>query len=95
MKNFFYVLIPLFIILGCSKENSGGVKDARGETPVKYVICGQGESNCFVAARFKDIDGCESHKNWADMLCDSRSNPGKMVCTKDADTAFAVAFCTL
>lgn len=91
-----HVLIGLTVILlqGCG-DGSGGVKGAKGDTPVKYVICGHGESDCFVAARFKDLDACQSHKNWADMLCDSQSDPGKMVCTKNAQLNIAVAYCTL
>jgi hypothetical protein len=70
----------------CTGENSGSVQDAEGETTVRYVICGAGETNCFVAARFKDFDGCESHKRWSEMLCDSKSQPEKLICEKDNGT---------
>ena len=93
MKNAVYELIPLLFLLGCSDGNLD-VKSAKGETPVKYVICGPGESNCFVAARFSDFDGCDSHKNWSDMLCDSKSNPRVMTCTTNSEQV-AVAYCTL
>lgn len=93
MKNAVYALIPLLFLLGCSNGNSD-VKNAKGETPVKYVICGSGESNCFVAARFSDIDGCESHKNLSVMLCDSKSNPRVVTCTTSSEQV-AVAYCTL
>ena len=71
------------------------MKGATGDTPVKYVICGVGETNCSIAARFKDLDSCQSHKNWADMLCDSKSKPGEMVCRKDPGPNIGVAYCTL
>lgn len=87
--------VAVILLASCSAQESGGVKGAVGETPAKYVICGQGESNCFVAARFKDMQACESHKQWADMLCDSRSNPGVMVCKKDTGTPIGVAYCSL
>jgi hypothetical protein len=93
MKKIF--LIPLLLVVACTDSTSDGVKNAKGETPVKYVICSQGEKSCFVAARFKDLDSCQSHKDWADMLCDKQSTPGKMVCTKDRGISVAVAYCTL
>lgn len=71
------------------------MKGAKGDTPARYVICGPGESNCFVAARFKDLDACQSHKEWADMLCDSKAAPGVMTCRKDTGTQLAMAYCTL
>lgn len=95
MKTTFGALLPLLFIVGCGGSNTDGVKDAKGDTPVKYIICSQGEQSCFVAARFKDLDSCQSHKNWSEMLCDSKSTPEKMICTKDSGTSIAVAYCTL
>lgn len=89
------VLLTLLLLASCENSSSNGVKNASGETPVKYVICSQGETNCFVAARFKDLDGCQSHKDWADMLCDKLSTPGKVTCTQDNGPKIGVAYCTL
>jgi len=94
MKYITAIFILLFLI-GCESTNSSDVKNANGATPVKFVICSLGETNCFVAARFKDLDSCQSHKDWADMLCDKISNPGKMTCTKETAPQIAVAYCTL
>jgi hypothetical protein len=74
-------VVTLFFLAGC--ESSSNVKNADGETPVKYVICSAGETNCFVAARFKDLPGCESYKDWSEMLCDRISIPGQITCRKD------------
>ncbi|WP_156480469.1 hypothetical protein [Aquipseudomonas alcaligenes] len=95
MKVNFYAFVVLAILTGCTAGNDGGVKNAKGETPVKYVICSPGEKSCFVAARFKDLDSCQSHKEWSEMLCDKNSTPGKMVCTKDNGPQVASAYCTL
>jgi hypothetical protein len=84
-----------FLALAGCDGGTSGVKSAKGETPAKYVICGAGESNCFVTARFKDLEACQSHKDWADMLCDSKTNPGVMVCRKDTGATIAMAYCTL
>ncbi len=89
-------IFSLLLLAGCENSNSSGVKDANGETSIKYVICSQGETNCFVDARFKDLDGCQSHKDWADMLCDKISTPGKMICTQDNGPRIGVVtYCTL
>ena len=88
-------LVLIGFLIGCSSENTEGVKGAKGETPVRYVICGAGETSCFVGARFKDLDGCESHKKWSEMLCDSQSHPGKMICEKDNGAQIAFSYCTL
>jgi hypothetical protein len=81
-----YILLTLSVLLdGCDMASKGGVQDAKGDTAVKYVLCDSAEKNCFVDARFKDMGGCESHKAWADMLCDSRTVPGKMICSSGAD----------
>jgi hypothetical protein len=72
---------------------SNSPQTAAGETPIRYVICGLGDHSCFVAARFKDFDGCESHKKWSEMLCESESAPGQMVCREDKNSV-ARAYCT-
>lgn len=87
-------IVALLLIAACDQAGSG-VKGATGETPVKYVICGAGESNCFVAARFKSLDSCQRHKDWSDMLCDKRSKPGEMVCRTDPGPNIGTAYCTL
>lgn len=94
MRKVIYTWLTL-LLLGCGGGLDGGVKGAKGDTPARYVICGQGETVCFVAARFKDLDSCQTHKNWAEMLCDSLSTPGTMVCRKDTQTQIAVTYCTL
>jgi len=83
------------LLMSCGESQSTGVKDAKGETTAKYIICGPGEANCFVAARFKDLQACQSHKDWADMLCDSKSNPGTMICKRDTGIPLGTAYCTL
>ena len=89
------ILSPLVLLASCTNSSGvAGVKGAAGETPVRYVLCAAGEQNCFVSARFKDFAACESHKAWAEMLCDSMSNPGAMVCKKDTRPQLAFAYCT-
>lgn len=95
MKNLLSTIVAAVILIGCSDRTADGVKNAKGQTPVKYVICSPGETLCFVSARFKDLDSCESHKEWSVMLCDKRSTPGKMICTQDTGAQISSAYCTL
>lgn len=91
-------IAPVFILLllvGCESSTSSEVKSASGETPVKYVICSQGEFNCFVTARFKDLNKCQSYKDWADMLCDKIFTPSKMTCVQDNGPKIGVTYCTM
>jgi hypothetical protein len=85
----------LFIFLsGCGVESSSDVKNAKGDTPVKYIICAPTGLDCLVSARFDNLDSCQSHKEWADMLCDKTSSLGQMTC-KENTHKIAVAYCTL
>lgn len=85
--------LTLLLLAACD-QSGGGVKGAKGDTLVRYVICGAGESNCFVTARFKDLDACQSYKTWAEMLCDSKSTLDEMVCRKDPGPNIGFAYCT-
>jgi len=91
----FLVLAVIAALTACDGGQSDTPQSARGDTPVRYIICSVGGTGCFVAARFKDLDGCEQHKEWADSLCDRLSNPGKIICTKDPGRTIAIAYCTL
>lgn len=70
------------------------MRGAEGDTPVKYVICGFGDKDCFIAARFNSLDSCQRHLTWAGMLCDGESKPGEIVCRKDP-RPMSVGYCTL
>lgn len=85
-----------FVVTACGSSSVGHSdtpQTATGETPIRYVICGPGGDMCLVAARFSDFDGCESHKKWSEMLCDSKSNPGQMACREDSKK-IGTAYCT-
>jgi hypothetical protein len=93
MKRLMLLAIGSLAMFGCAPEYADTPQAAKGETNIRYVICGG--IGCFVAARFKDMDGCERHKQWSEMLCDSRSEPGKMICTQDTVAQVSSAYCTL
>ena len=95
MKNVM-AIFTLILLTGC--ENSRTVKGAEGETPAKFVTCPLGEKeDCFVYARFRDLDRCENYKAWANMSCDQTSSPGQMICARDRSKGneLSVSRCTL
>ena len=94
MKLNLIAFLLVLVTVGCGGGVVDGVKNATGETPIKYVICSPGEKSCFVSARFKDLDSCQSHKDWSEMLCDKVTTPGEMVC-KANTSSVASAYCTL
>lgn len=89
------LLVALVSVASCSGGDADSPQKAKGDTPIRYVTCGAGGTSCFVVARFKDLDSCESHKQWAYMLCDQVTEPGKMICTQDQGPRVGVAYCTL
>ena len=89
-----FIAVAALLLCGCIDSGSSSPLDATGETPVRYILCASGDRFCFVAARFKDLDGCESHKRWSEMLCDSLSKPGEMLCKTETQPPLGVAYCT-
>ena len=78
------IMVAVIASSGCSNE-----------TPVKYYVCDRGQTNCFLAARFKTMDSCKSHEKWSGMYCDSISEPGKMICREQPQyEATASSYCS-
>ena len=69
---------------------------AKGDTPVRFIVCSFGDVNCKVFARFDDLGSCEVHKEFASARCDFDTTPGKIICSKvpGRDTT-VVAYCLL
>ncbi len=79
---------------GCSSgENADTPQAAKGDTPIRFVICNSSSTGCFVSARFKSFEGCENYKRWAGMRCDNVSIPGEMVC-REVNDSLVTAYCT-
>ena len=92
-SSFALLLVLSLSACGGASDKSSLPQDATGETHIKYVICGDSSPSCFVAARFNDLDGCERHKKWSGMLCDSQSSPGMMTCREDKNP-IGTDYCT-
>jgi hypothetical protein len=91
-----YFILAFFLILlaGCDNNAASDVKQANGETPVRWVLCSLGGNECYVGARFRMLDSCERHKEWSDMLCDKTSIQGTMTCIQNIGKKIGTAYCT-
>ena len=88
-------LLAMLLLSGCNGGGSHGVNNAIGETSVKFVICAKADENCFISARFRDLDACRNYKHWAGMVCDTNSNTGRMICEKSGGRMKAYSYCKL
>ena len=54
-----------------------------GDTPIKLLSCMKTEKDedCMLMARFVTFKRCEYFKQFSDAICDSTSDPGKILCT--------------
>ena len=81
--------------VGCNRATSEeGPLGATGDTDVRYVICAIGDTGCFVAARFNDLDSCNQYKQVSEMLCDRSKAPQVVTCKRDPGEQLAVSYCT-
>ena len=90
----FAVMAVLLVLSACDGGGSGGLNNAVGETSIKYEVCAKAEANCFVLARFRDLQGCKRYKNYAEMVCEENADTGRTICEKPkGKTAFS--YCVL
>jgi hypothetical protein len=64
-----------------------------GDLPVTFKVCDAGHTDCVVAARFMDMQSCQSHLKLSSMLCDSKSDPRKITCREQAASQSTTAIC--
>ena len=95
--NKLWLSLPVAVALmlsGCD-ENSGaeGPESATQKTTVRSVICLISGANCFVAARFPNLDACEEYKKFLGMKCDGITSPGRLICATDAPSPLVSSYC--
>ena len=88
------LFVSLFLILSSACGKADSPQAARGDTPIRYVICEVGDKNCFVTARFDKFETCEYYKQIQDMGCDRVSVPGQILCKTLPGPHIGVAYCT-
>jgi hypothetical protein len=87
------LLSVLWILAACASQADTPAK-ARGDTPIRYVVCAVGDRDCSVSARFATFETCEGYRQIDAMLCDRRSTPGTITCRTSPTPGIAVAYCT-
>ena len=68
-------------------------KNARGQTPMRYVLCNAQGEDCFVAARFSDLHSCERYRTFALASCDEATQPGKLICDTAHPSTTKSSYC--
>ncbi len=86
-KSVIAILILLVFILG------GFVIYEKYTFPIKYKVCNITYSDCFVVAKFEDLDSCESAKEKGGWYCDTVTDPMKPDCRVEKSN-IATAFCS-
>lgn len=67
--------LTLALLAGCSRVP----KNARGQTPIRYVRCNPEGKECTVAARFESMRTCERYLRIDSAKCDE-TRSDKIVC---------------
>ena len=88
-------MAALLALAACDGGGSGGLNSAVGETSVKYEVCAKQEANCFVLARFRDLQGCKRYQNFAEKVCEEDPNTGRMICETPKGKKKAFSYCVL
>jgi len=68
-------------------------KNARGQTPMRYVLCNAQGDDCFIAARFSDLRSCERYRTFALASCDDQAQPGKLICDVEHPDKTKSSYC--
>lgn len=61
--------------------------------PVKYTICDSLYENCFVHAKFEDMDSCKWVEEISGMYCDS-TNRQHIICEARDNETSAAGYCS-
>lgn len=84
------LVVLLLSVSGCSEVGVGPTESL----PVKMMSCDPGYTNCRLIARYDDMDSCKYHEAFANMFCDSVSQPGTITCKLPDRQLTAVGMCT-
>lgn len=87
MKNKVFVIAILFLVI-----IAGYFWYKNQQFSVEYTICSSGYKDCFVSAKYKDINDCESVREMGNWRCDSLTDPNNVIC-KPAVDSLVVSYC--
>lgn len=60
---------------------------------IKYKVCDVAYSNCFVIAKFDDLNSCESAREKGEWYCDTITDPLKPNCRVEKSN-ISTSFCS-
>jgi hypothetical protein len=83
-----------FLTMAATPAPPVGPEKAKGDTPVRFIVCAGLPQNCTVFARFKTIEHCEIHKQIYLMQCDRQTTPGQIVCREDKAASISTTYCS-
>jgi hypothetical protein len=86
-------VIGLATLAACGNSSSDTPQTAKGETPVRFLICDFGDRHCSVVARFNDLASCKTYDQFANMLCDRQSVQGQIICKENTGGTSVVSYC--
>lgn len=93
MRKTIWMILLLPLLASCDKAGEGA-KNAKGDTPVKYVVCSPGEKECVLMARFKDAEACYNHKKQSEMVCTRVQGSEEISCKKEQGPNERETYCT-
>ncbi len=85
MRNFLLLSIlgATLTTAGASDLKPESIRNAEGETQVRFVYCIISTNKCRVIARFDDMDSCGLFWRFYNSYCDSVSTPGQINCRRE------------
>ena len=94
---YFSLILMVVIIAACDTSSAKQTPaNAKGDTPVRFIICDVGDVGCKVFARFDTLGSCEVHKAFSSSLCDCDTDPQKISCKKQNEReSSVVTYCLL
>lgn len=84
----------LLVAAGWLQSACAQLGGCSAQVPVKLYFCKARYENCYVYARFKDMDACERTRMFVTAYCDQVSEPGKIICTRAEDEHIGEIYCT-
>ena len=88
---YFPMILIVLTIAACDASSAKQTPaNAKGDTPVRFIICDVGDVGCKVFARFDSLGSCEVHKAFSSSLCDFDTDPQKINCKKQNERESSV-----
>jgi hypothetical protein len=97
VSHYFLLILIAMVTAACDTSSTKQTPaNAKGETPVRFIICDIGDVGCKVFARFDSLGSCEVHKAFSSSLCDFDTDPQKISCKKLSEReSSVVTYCLL